>query len=227
MYIWNMGMLPSDHFDEMWEANKHYYITHKAGPNYDVDTEAEWKEKLHITINNPYTICMYGYEVPDDYDFDEDGWPDGSKIIMIKVWQKFTDTTARVRPIDRTLDKLAPTWRTDGGTWAIEDTYFKEDSNGNKDWMATTWPQRAQFEIRNLPKHGVLRHMLLVKGQVQKAYCIREPQRSIYHSTGARFLRGSYVDDNETLLYILLGNLGGYSDLEDYEVFYRPDEDIT
>ena len=36
-----------------------------------------------------------------------------------------------------------------------------------------------------------------------------------------------YKDDNETLLWIITGNVGDWSDLNDWEVFYKPDEEIT
>ena len=227
MYLWRFGRIPDDDFDSIWEANKHYYVTHKAGANFDY-SEAEWKEHLHMRITSSDTLCQIGYEVPDNYDYDENGYPNGDHIIMIKMWEKTNPIPGIHRPyIDNVLDKLAPDWRTDEGTWCVTDTYYKNDSNGNKDWMAATYPQRVQQEIRQLPICGVKRHMYLVKGKVQKAWVIKKENRDIFHAQGWRYVKDTYKDDNETLLWIITGNVGDWSNLNDWECFYRPDEEIT
>lgn len=228
MYIWRFGKITDEDFDDIWEHNKHYYINHAAGPPNLGNTEEEWKEVLFGRATAYNKLTQIGYEVDDDYDFDAEGYPTGDKVIMLKSWKQMFAQKTRHRPfVDNVLDKLAPAWRTDHATWCVYDTYYKNDSNGNKDWMAKTYPQRVQQELTSLPKAGVKRHMYLVKGIVQKAWVIKKENRDVFHTQGWRYIRGTYKNDNITPLWIVTGNVGDWSNLNDWECFYRPDEEIT
>lgn len=220
-----------EEFESMYQANKNYFYRDGAFDQRLVDepetmpglvenpTEEQKKQWLYDRIYAAGRAITCVYDLPD-----ADTPLSGDNLAWMRVHKTYMPIPG-VSPrldIDDLFDEIHPGWDQDVGTCNYVMVLTKPDANGSRAYLTDALIEVVQKENSVFTDMGIRRSFATVKGRIQKQFALSS--RTSYEAAGYKFVKGTYVDDNTTNMYMVNCAFGWNTTT--HEKLAEPGEDI-